>query len=99
MGVLAFALARKIFPHICSFPCNWWRLDFKFRNQHTTNPPPLNGSKVYLTLVQTDGIGLGAWTRPGRGKVRPCCACQSAAVGSLASFVMCVATSPVSLPA
>ena len=25
--------------------------------------------KTYIVLVQTDGLGLGAWTKPGRGKL------------------------------
>lgn len=26
-------------------------------------------AKVYIAAVQTDGLGLGAWTRPGRGEI------------------------------
>ena len=25
--------------------------------------------KVYISLVQTDAIGIGAWTKPGRGRI------------------------------
>lgn len=44
---------------------------FKFRNQHnvvaeeTYEPEP----KVYIAAVQTDSLGIGAWTRPGRGTI------------------------------
>jgi hypothetical protein len=27
------------------------------------------GNKVYISCIQTDGIGLGAWTQPGRGEL------------------------------
>jgi len=47
---------------------------FKFRNQRhkelhkesATNTAP---QKVFLSLVQTDGLGLGSWTKPGRGEI------------------------------
>eukprot|EP00045_Choanoeca_perplexa_P010527 m.107207 g.107207 ORF g.107207 m.107207 type:complete len:752 (+) comp15308_c0_seq3:614-2869(+) len=39
---------------------------FKFKN-HFSPTVTLNRSKVYVTLVQTDGLGLGAWTGPARG--------------------------------
>ncbi len=44
---------------------------FRFRNNHT-----LHGKehykpkkKVYISCVQTDCLGLGAWNQPGRGKI------------------------------
>jgi hypothetical protein len=44
---------------------------FTWKNNHT----PLSGKKpekkVYIALVQTDGMGLGAWFKPGRGAI-PC---------------------------
>jgi hypothetical protein len=44
---------------------------FVWKNNHT----PLAGrkpeKKVYIALVQTDGMGLGAWFKPGRGAI-PC---------------------------
>ena len=44
---------------------------FVFRNNHHvaagTRPPV--GKKVYVACVQTDGIGLGAWLKPGRGEI------------------------------
>jgi hypothetical protein len=44
---------------------------FEFRNQHNvvagkTYRPE---KKAYLALVQTDGLGIGAWVRPGRGSI------------------------------
>ena len=44
---------------------------FKFQNHHNvaagqTYRPQ---KKVYLALVQTDGLGIGAWVRPGRGSI------------------------------
>jgi len=44
---------------------------FVFRNNHHVAPgerPPV-GKKVYISCVQTDGIGLGAWQKPGRGEI------------------------------
>lgn len=45
--------------------------DFKFKNTHNTplTPGQLTGlmGKTVLTLVQTDGLGLGAWNKKGRG--------------------------------
>ncbi len=44
---------------------------FQFKNHHkivagkTYRPE----KKVYLALVQTDGLGIGAWVRPGRGSI------------------------------
>jgi hypothetical protein len=44
---------------------------YTFRNNHHVQPGaavhPEN--KVYVTCIQTDGIGLGAWLRPGRGEI------------------------------
>jgi len=44
---------------------------FVFRNNHHivagTRPPV--GKKVYIACIQTDGIGLGAWLKPGRGEI------------------------------
>ncbi|NIA31108.1 MAG: hypothetical protein GWP06_14500, partial [Actinobacteria bacterium] len=44
---------------------------FQYKNHHNIVPgktyKPEN--KVYITCVQTDGIGLGAWTKPGRGEI------------------------------
>ena len=44
---------------------------FKFENNHHVVPgktyKPKN--KVYISCIQTDCLGLGAWTRPGRGEI------------------------------
>jgi len=44
---------------------------FKFRNNHTLVPGRTYRpeKKVYISCVQTDGIGLGAWNEPGRGEM------------------------------
>ncbi|MFH0991447.1 MAG: GxGYxYP domain-containing protein [bacterium] len=46
---------------------------FKFKNNHQVVPGKVYKpeKKVYVTCVQTDGIGLGAWLEPGRGAM-PC---------------------------
>ncbi len=42
---------------------------FKFKNNHNVVPGKeyKPGKKVYVTCIQSDGLGLGAWTKPGRG--------------------------------
>lgn len=44
---------------------------FRFRNHHNVEPGKTYRpeKKVYLALVQTDGLGIGAWVRPGRGSI------------------------------
>eukprot|EP00771_Trimastix_marina_P003607 gnl/Trimastix_PCT/4901.p1 GENE.gnl/Trimastix_PCT/4901~~gnl/Trimastix_PCT/4901.p1 ORF type:complete len:694 (-),score=120.31 gnl/Trimastix_PCT/4901:80-1921(-) len=44
---------------------------FKFTNSHNTYPGEVIHSKekVYISCVQTDGLGLGAWIKPGRGEL------------------------------
>jgi hypothetical protein len=44
---------------------------FQFRNNHRVEPGKTSvpEKKVYITCIQTDGIGLGAWLRPGRGEI------------------------------
>jgi hypothetical protein len=44
---------------------------FRFRNNHAVKPgvPLKAAEKVYLSCIQTDCLGLGAWTRPGRGEI------------------------------
>jgi len=44
---------------------------FKFKNQHNIVPGKtyVPENKVYLALVQTDGLGIGAWVKPGRGSI------------------------------
>jgi hypothetical protein len=44
---------------------------FKYRNQHNIKPGVkyVPEKKTYVALVQTDGLGLGAWVKPGRGSI------------------------------
>ncbi len=44
---------------------------FKFKNNHNVEPDEviIPEKKVYIALAQTDGIGIGAWTKPGRGNL------------------------------
>jgi len=44
---------------------------FQYKNHHNIVPGKkyIPENKVYITCVQTDGIGLGAWTKPGRGEI------------------------------
>lgn len=44
---------------------------FVFKNNHSIDPKKnyTPKKKVYLSCVQTDCLGLGAWTRPGRGDI------------------------------
>ncbi|QYM80634.1 hypothetical protein K0B96_08545 [Horticoccus luteus] len=44
---------------------------FKFVNHHNVVPGKIYTpqKKVYIACLQTDGLGLGAWTRPGRGDI------------------------------
>jgi hypothetical protein len=55
-----------------SFNCQFtFTPGFKFRNNHgvARDAQPVAGPKVYLALVQSDSIGIGVWTKPGRGKL------------------------------
>lgn len=44
---------------------------FRFQNNHSVKPgQKLKAQKkVYIACIQTDCLGLGAWTRPGRGEI------------------------------
>ena len=44
---------------------------FRFVNNHRVEPGKSYKpeKKVYISCIQTDGIGLGAWLKPGRGKI------------------------------
>ncbi|MCI0515739.1 hypothetical protein L0128_21200, partial [candidate division KSB1 bacterium] len=44
---------------------------FVFKNNHHLTPGKKYsaGKKVYVACIQTDCLGLGAWTRPGRGQI------------------------------
>ncbi len=45
--------------------------DFVFKNHHNVEPDEVLESekKVYISLIQTDSMGIGAWTKPGRGRI------------------------------
>lgn len=45
--------------------------DFKFRNNHNVarDERVVPEDKVYISLIQTDSMGIGAWTKPGRGRI------------------------------
>ncbi|MEX0326182.1 MAG: hypothetical protein AB3N33_08860 [Puniceicoccaceae bacterium] len=45
--------------------------DFQFRNNHNVEPDEtiVPEDKVYISLIQTDSMGIGAWTKPGRGRI------------------------------
>lgn len=44
---------------------------FRFRNNHNGKPGKVirPADKVYISCIQTDCLGLGAWTKPGRGEI------------------------------
>jgi hypothetical protein len=44
---------------------------FVYKNNHHVKPGEnlFSSKKVYVTCIQTDGIGLGAWLKPGRGEI------------------------------
>jgi hypothetical protein len=44
---------------------------FVYKNNHHVKPGehPVPGKKVYISCIQTDGVGLGAWLKPGRGEI------------------------------
>ncbi len=45
--------------------------DFKFTNNHTVKPDETRKAekKVYVAAAATDAMGIGTWTKPGRGKI------------------------------
>ena len=45
--------------------------DFQFKNHHNVerDATVVPGKKTYISLIQTDSIGIGAWTKPGRGRI------------------------------
>jgi hypothetical protein len=56
-----------------SFNCQFtFTKGFKFANQHHVDRDTklVPEKKVYMAFVQSDGIGLGVWTKPGRGKLQ-----------------------------
>jgi len=44
---------------------------FKYKNNHNLQPGKKYEpeKKVYLSFIQTDGLGIGAWVKPGRGSI------------------------------
>ncbi|HEX9974267.1 MAG TPA: hypothetical protein VGD14_19515, partial [bacterium] len=44
--------------------------DFKFEQKAKVNPNPTVENKVYITMIQSDGMGTGSsWLKPGRGDI------------------------------
>jgi hypothetical protein len=45
---------------------------FKFKNNHNIKPEKkyIPENKVFVSFIQTDGLGLGAWVKPGRGTLQ-----------------------------
>lgn len=43
--------------------------DFKFKQKGKFNPDPEIQEKVYLTFIESDGLGIGSWLKPGRGDI------------------------------
>ncbi len=45
--------------------------DFKFANNHSVRPDEkrVAEKKVYVAALATDSMGIGTWTKPGRGKI------------------------------
>lgn len=55
-----------------SFNCQFgFTPGFRFTNTHhvARDAKPTAEAKVYLSFVQSDSIGIGVWTKPGRGKL------------------------------
>lgn len=55
-----------------SFNCQFtFTPGFKFTNNHSVDRDAVLEAedKVYLSFVQSDSIGIGVWTKPGRGKI------------------------------
>jgi hypothetical protein len=44
---------------------------FVYRNHHNIEPDKayVPQNKVYISCIQTDGLGIGAWHKPGRGEI------------------------------
>jgi len=42
---------------------------FQFKQKGVFDPEREIREKVYLLLIQSDGLGLGSWLRPGRGEI------------------------------
>jgi len=48
-----------------------WTDDFVFKNNHNVarDERVFPEEKTYIALIQTDSMGIGAWTQPGRGRI------------------------------
>lgn len=42
---------------------------FQFKQKYQRNPNPKVQPKVYISAIQTDGLGFGTWLKPGRGAI------------------------------
>jgi hypothetical protein len=55
-----------------SFNCQFtFTPGFRFTNNHSVDPEAklVAEQKVYMSFVQSDSIGIGVWTKPGRGRM------------------------------
>jgi hypothetical protein len=43
--------------------------DFQFKQKGKFNPNPGIEKKVYLALIESDGLGIGSWLKSGRGNI------------------------------
>jgi len=43
--------------------------NFRFTQKGRFDPNPHLEKKIYITLIQSDGMGIGSWERPGRGDI------------------------------
>ena len=43
--------------------------DFAFKQKGKYNSNPKIEEKVYITLIESDGLGIGSWLKPGRGEI------------------------------
>jgi hypothetical protein len=43
--------------------------DFQFKQKGKFNPDPKIEDKTYVTLIESDGLGIGSWLKPGRGEI------------------------------
>lgn len=43
--------------------------DFSFQQKAVYDRNPVVADKVYITLIESDGLGIGSWNRPGRGSL------------------------------
>jgi hypothetical protein len=43
--------------------------DFRFKQKESFDPNPRIENKVYMTLIESDGLGIGSWLKPERGDI------------------------------